>query len=236
MTSDEAGDPLLVEIPRTANGYGAQTAVPFPQGSQSGFSGVAVDPFGDLFVAGIDAGVYELPRTARGWGTVSQLPFNNAPQLTGLTLDSSGDVFISEEASEVVVELPKGPTGYGAQSTVPFRGLGQPQDVAVDASGDVFVADLVRGDLIELPMAPATADCSTTLPSGTVVGMADTSDGQGYWIASSTGRVAVCGETRPLWKRRLRHRGYCRCPERKRILARHGDGTGHSLRLCHLLW
>ena len=44
------------------------------------------------------------------------------------------------------------------------------------------------------PPPPPTARCDRTLPSGTVVGMADTSDGDGYWVASSTGLVAACGD------------------------------------------
>jgi hypothetical protein len=36
--------------------------------------------------------------------------------------------------------------------------------------------------------------CSNTLPAGTVVGMAVTADGKGYWIASNTGQVTACGD------------------------------------------
>ena len=41
---------------------------------------------------------------------------------------------------------------------------------------------------------PAIPRCSQTLPPGTVVGMAVTDDGKGYWIASSSGQVAACGD------------------------------------------
>lgn len=41
---------------------------------------------------------------------------------------------------------------------------------------------------------PTYPKCSGTLPSGTVVGMATTADGDGYWIASSTGEVVACGD------------------------------------------
>ena len=44
------------------------------------------------------------------------------------------------------------------------------------------------------PPPPPPARCDRTLPSGTVVGMAVTSDGDGYWVASSTGTVAACGD------------------------------------------
>lgn len=42
--------------------------------------------------------------------------------------------------------------------------------------------------------ASSAPRCSTSLPAGTVVGMATTDDGLGYWIASSTGQVAACGD------------------------------------------
>lgn len=44
---------------------------------------------------------------------------------------------------------------------------------------------------------PIPAACNKLLPSGTVVGMANTTDGKGYWIASSTGAVAACGDAQP---------------------------------------
>src|SRR5579875_83575 len=47
---------------------------------------------------------------------------------------------------------------------------------------------------VQVAPVPQPPHCSTTLPAGTVVGMATTSDGKGYWIASSTGAVAACGD------------------------------------------
>ena len=44
------------------------------------------------------------------------------------------------------------------------------------------------------PPTPASATCTRTVPSGSVVGLATTPDGRGYWIASSTGQVAACGD------------------------------------------
>ncbi len=44
------------------------------------------------------------------------------------------------------------------------------------------------------PTPTAGSGCNMTLQSGTVVGMAATPDGRGYWIASSTGAVAACGD------------------------------------------
>ncbi|HUZ44421.1 MAG TPA: family 43 glycosylhydrolase [Acidimicrobiales bacterium] len=41
--------------------------------------------------------------------------------------------------------------------------------------------------------APSGPACSRTLPAGSVVGMASTSNGGGYWMADSAGDVATCG-------------------------------------------
>jgi hypothetical protein len=48
------------------------------------------------------------------------------------------------------------------------------------------------------PIAPPPVNrrCSVQLPNRTVVGLADTPDGAGYWIASSTGAIAACGDAR----------------------------------------
>jgi hypothetical protein len=44
------------------------------------------------------------------------------------------------------------------------------------------------------PPHPSPATCTRVLPAGSVVGLATTPDGRGYWIASSSGQVAACGD------------------------------------------
>ena len=39
-----------------------------------------------------------------------------------------------------------------------------------------------------------SATCDGTVPSGSVIGMAETSDGGGYWIATNYGAVVACGD------------------------------------------
>ncbi len=55
-----------------------------------------------------------------------------------------------------------------------------------------------REDAARLGVTPINAGCPTQLLSPSVVGMADTPSGSGYWIASATGAVAACGEAKPL--------------------------------------
>jgi hypothetical protein len=40
--------------------------------------------------------------------------------------------------------------------------------------------------------------CSRTLPAGTVVGLAGTADGAGYWLVDSSGDLAACGDAADL--------------------------------------
>ena len=40
----------------------------------------------------------------------------------------------------------------------------------------------------------STASCDGTLPAGTAVGVASTSDDDGYWVANSQGLVVACGD------------------------------------------
>ena len=44
------------------------------------------------------------------------------------------------------------------------------------------------------PPHPAPATCDRTLPAGSVTGLVSTPDGGGYWIASTSGQVAACGD------------------------------------------
>ena len=64
---------------------------------------------------------------------------------------------------------------------------------SIKASAAVKADSHSQADAAEVGAA-SVPHCNTTLPTGTVVGMATTADGKGYWIASSTGKVAACGD------------------------------------------
>ena len=109
--------------------------------------GVAVDAFGDTFVADIGTdSVYEvLPN-----GTINTIGSGfNTPR--GVAVDSSGDVFVADYGNNAVKEvLPN-----GTINTI-GSGFNGPYSVAVDASGDVFVADFNNNAVKEV------------LPGGTI--------------------------------------------------------------------
>jgi serine/threonine-protein kinase len=178
---DSAGDVFLVdpgknivlELPRTPAGYGAQ--MPMPLSGLKYPYAVAVDNSGDVFIADLGNGrVVELPKTPTGYGAQTTLPFSGGPfgsiQPIGIAVDSAGNVFIADGYSDNEnpngsgVELSKTPTGYGAQTTLPFSGLSHPWGIAVDREGDVFIADYDNNRVVELPKTTLGYGAQTTLP------------------------------------------------------------------------
>jgi YVTN family beta-propeller protein len=89
-----------------------------------------------------------------------------------------------------------GETASGDSGPITVTGLtnGDSYTFAVTATNSVGTGPTSISTSAVLPELPALARCSQTLSPGTVVGMAVTGDGRGYWIASSTGRVAACGD------------------------------------------
>jgi ABC-type phosphate transport system substrate-binding protein len=75
------------------------------------------------------------------------------------------------------------PTFLPNQPTVNYLGQTAPQPPPCDRAG--------QGPCTG---APTRATCEGTLPANTTIGMATSSDGNGYWIASSSGAVASCGD------------------------------------------
>jgi sugar lactone lactonase YvrE len=117
----------------------------------SGFSaprGVAVDAYGDVFVADYQNNAVKevLPN-----GTIRTIGSGfNYPQ--GVAVDAAGDVFVADTNHHAVKEvLPN-----GTIRTI-GSGFSSPTGVAVDAAGDVFVADTNHNAVKEV------------LPNGTIL-------------------------------------------------------------------
>ena len=174
---DSAGDVFItdeinnrvVELPRTATGYGPQETLPVAVSSPTG---ITLDSAGDLFVASstVSGYVLELPRSGSGYGAQITLPFSGLNQPAGLAVDSAGDVFLSDYGNGLAAELPKTGTGYGAQVTLPFTGLGDfdfpyvLRAIAVDSDKDVFLVDDGNDVVLELPWTGTGYGTQVTLP------------------------------------------------------------------------
>ncbi len=116
------------------------------------------------------------------------MPFTGLGKPADVTLDRSGDVFVTDTGNNRVVEL----TPADAQTTLPFSGLFLwfgGDGVAVDGSGDVFVADAFNNRVVELTAGGA----QITLPFSELKGPASVAvDGSGVAnFAGASGDVGA---------------------------------------------
>ncbi len=157
---------LVVELPKTATGYGPQATL-VDNDTGSSFSGVAVDSAGDVFVTdAVNNRVVELPWTSSGYGPQTTLPFSGLDGPATVAVDSAGDVFVANYYNSLVVELPWTGTGYGPQVTLPFTGLllYSLRGIAVDGGKDVFLVDTFNDRVLELPWTGTGYGSQITLP------------------------------------------------------------------------
>jgi hypothetical protein len=166
---DKAGDVFLVdrnnvvELPKTATGYGPQTTLPFSGLDSPLF--LAVDSGGDVFVPDTDNNrVVELPKTAKGYGPQTTLPTNGLLHPQGIAVNGTGNVFVADTGNGRLVELPKTTTGYGPQTTL-VGNLPHAHGIAVDSAGDLFIANgYPTKSVVELPWTGTGYGAQKTLP------------------------------------------------------------------------
>ena len=186
---------------------------PAPAAQLGGPMAMTVDSSGDLFV--VDAGnsrVREVSKagvitTVAGNGqTAEQGDGGPGPAAaldvpTGVAVDGSGDLFLTEAAGQRVREVAAssgviytvagtGGAGGGDGGVGPDTALHDPEAVAVDPAGDVFVADAGNRS-VRAFTPPAPGGCATRLPSGQTIGLARAAGG--YVLAAADGAVAGFG-------------------------------------------
>lgn len=110
-------------------------------------SDIALDGNGNLFIANSGPNqVLELtPRAV----VPTELAVSQLSVPTGLAVDSTGTVYVSDDFNRVVKFNPQ----TGEQFDLPFTGLSSPGGVAVDADGNVYVADGDNKRVVKLPAA-----------------------------------------------------------------------------------
>ena len=105
----------------------------------SGPTGVAVDSYGNVFVANtIGNSVIELPFNGSGAVTVG----SGLSSPIGLAVDPAGSLYIADGKNSRIVFIPnEGGTLKTADQIAIITGLGSPSGVAIAGSGTVYVAD-----------------------------------------------------------------------------------------------
>jgi len=189
-------------------------------GQLSGPAGIALDAKGDLFVADqTNSRVYEYTATsatsfvptgvtvggAGGQGSgLSQLSYP-----TGVALDASGDLFVSDTLNNRVVEYAySASTGSYASTGKVVAGTGTagsglsqlsyPGGIALDAKGDLFVADSSNNRVEEFAYNSATgsyaAAASTVAGTGTSGSGTNQLDGPSSVTLDAKGDLFIADE------------------------------------------
>ncbi|MEU0505073.1 serine/threonine-protein kinase PknD [Nocardia sp. NPDC005998] len=95
---------------------------------------------------------------APGYSSQIALPFTSVSLPTGVAVDTAGNVYVTDMASDRVLKLA---AGASTPTPLPFTGLKNPQDVAVDTAGNVYVSDTSNDRVLKLA---AGASTPTPLP------------------------------------------------------------------------
>jgi len=139
------------------NGGGMSTVL----GGLNAPQGVAVDAFGDVYIANTGAGSV-LEVLADGVAQMTLATGLTDP--TGIAVDGSGNLYVVEASNGTVVELPV-TGGLPIQPVSLTSGLNQANSIAVDAAGNLYVSEPASELVVRIDAA--THDVTTVVGSGT---------------------------------------------------------------------
>ncbi len=145
-------------------------------------SGVAVDSYGNLYVA--DSSEKSVTEILAGTGAqVTLLSGLGGPN--GVAVDSYGNVFVADTVNNDVVEIPfNGSAAITLGPTLYASSLDAPYGVAVDAAGSLYVADSKNSRIAFIPNENGTLNPADFLPIitglGTPSGVAVAANGTVY--------------------------------------------------------
>jgi hypothetical protein len=160
---DDAGNDRLVKLP---TGSGPATTLPLPNlGHQRGSGVLAMDTAGNAY--GSDGGGVERDGgccvpvhvvKSAGPDDPTVLPFRNVDGLSGIAVDTAGNVYAGDGMGNRVLKLAM---GTDAPTVLPFGQIVAVADVAVDGAGSVYVVDAEHNRVLKLT---AGSDTATALP------------------------------------------------------------------------
>jgi len=162
--------------PRTALYPASQTVVAT---QLSGPSGVAVDGFGNLYIA--DSGnnrIVEMPASGASYASPRTLPVTQLNSPMGLAIDSTGALFITSNGNDSIVKLPWTGTAFAAQSKLKVA-VYAPSALAFDSVGDLYIADSYDNRIVKLPWTGSTYGSPVTPGSGIRIPMGVAIDNSG---------------------------------------------------------
>ncbi|WP_445170356.1 serine/threonine-protein kinase PknD [Mycolicibacterium sp. Dal123E01] len=105
-----------------------------------------------------DKGSTSATSSTQGFSAQIALPFNEVRLATGVAVDPTGTVYVTDIGTDRVLRLT---AGTASPDPLPFSGVKNPRDVAVGPTGDVYVADSGNDRVLKLA---AGAPAATPLP------------------------------------------------------------------------
>jgi serine/threonine-protein kinase len=134
------------------------TEVPFP--GLNNPVGVAVDSTGNLYVTDNprgpnygekvgdpQLGSHQVVKQTADLTTQTVLPFTGLHNPGGVAVDSTGNLYVTDNGNSRVLKLAAGST---TQTVLPFTGLHWPHGVAVDTAGNLYVTDTGNNRVLKL--------------------------------------------------------------------------------------
>ena len=122
--------------------------------------GVAVDSTGNLYVTDNprgpafgekvgdpQLGSHQVVKGTADLTTQTVLPFTGLHNPGGVAVDSTGNLYVTDNGNNRVVKLA---AGSGTQTVLPFTGLHWPHGVAVDTAGNLYVTDTGNNRVLKL--------------------------------------------------------------------------------------
>ncbi len=171
-----AGSTCSVNVTFTPTAVGLQTGELVLATATATLSSTAISGVGLGAAATIDPG-----------GVTPATGVLHAP--AGVTVDSLGNIFVTDSTANTLTEIPAGTHGTGTTVSTGTITLKAPNGVAVDGQGDIFIADTGNNRVVEIPVVngvlanAAAFALSPTLkgPEGVAV------DGEGDLYIADTG-------------------------------------------------
>ena len=170
----------VLELPRTATGYGPQSTILTNSAGAVGVAGgVAVDSAGNVFITYPGDGVpsyrlvVELPKTSTGYGPQTTLPISGLNAPDGIAVDGAGDVFVASQSNQPV-ELQTVSVNFGA-ANVCSPGATTPSPCSqtltlnynVNADTTLGEPQVATGGLKHLDFDRASGNCVGAVTAGT---------------------------------------------------------------------
>ena len=141
----------------------------------SGPSGVAVDGFGNLYIA--DSGnnrIVEMAASGASYASPRVLPVTKLNSPMGLAIDSTGSLFITSNGNDSIIKLPWTGTAFAAQSKLKVA-VYAPSALTFDTVGDLYIADSYDNRIVKLPWtgsaysSPVVPGSGIRIPMGVAI-------------------------------------------------------------------